>query len=152
MAAWKKILIAVNDSETSLKAVRYVGEMGGAGTDIEVCLLYVAPEPPPYYYLEGHSLDDYVKEKEIIAAGVFSKASEVLAEYGVGQEQISSRTYVTSQAETISRAIITVRQEGAFGTVVVGKRGVSKAEEFLFGSISNALAQNSDGFAVWIVA
>ena len=38
-----------------------------------------------------------------------------------------------------------------FGTVVTGKRGVSKAEEFLFGSISNALARHARDFTAWIV-
>jgi hypothetical protein len=33
----------------------------------------------------------------------------------------------------------------------VGKRGISKAEEFLFGSISNALIHNGRDIAVWVI-
>ncbi len=148
----KKILISVNESETSMKAVRYVGEMSGCLAGLDVCLLHVAPEPPPYYYLEGNSLKDYVREKEARADEIFQVAFDLLAEYGVPKESISTRTYIAEQAETISSAILTVQEEGGFGTVVVGKRGVSKAEEFLFGSISNAVAQHCASFAVWIVA
>lgn len=151
MAAGKKILVAVNDGETSMKAVRYVGEMLGR-TDFKICLLHVAPEPPPYYYLEGKTLDDYLKGKEALAAAIFEQARQELATFGIAGEMVASQMQIAEPAETISQSIVRVRQEGGFGTVVVGKRGVSKTEEFLFGSISNAIAQKCSGFAVWIVS
>ncbi len=148
-----KILLAVNDGETSFKAARYVGDVCGRMSDCEICLLNVSPEPPPYYYLEGHSLADYVKDKNAKADILFNKIiNDILKPFGINQTQISTRSYVTSQAETISAAIRAVQRQGEFATVVVGKRGVSKAEEFLFGSISNAMAQSCDTFTVWIVA
>jgi nucleotide-binding universal stress UspA family protein len=152
MSVEKKILLAVNESETSMKAVRYVGKMSGGLAGVHFCLLHVAPEPPPYYYHEGKSLKDYVLEKEAGAAAIFQTALTILAEYGIFKERVATRTYVAERSETISRAILTVRKEGDFGTVVVGKRGVSKAEEFLFGSISNAVVQNCKAFTVWVVA
>lgn len=152
MKSVKKMLISVNESETSMKAVRYVGEMSGCLVGLDVCLLHVAPGPPPYYYHEGNSLQDYVREKEAGAEGIFKAAFEILAEYGILREMVSTRTYIAERAETISSAILTVQKEGDFGTVVVGKRGVSKAEEFLFGSISNAVAHGCASFSVWIVA
>ncbi|MFW8602309.1 universal stress protein [Desulfobacterota bacterium M19] len=148
-----RILLAVNDGETSFKAARYVGDICGRMSDCDICLLNVSPEPPPYYYLEGHSLADYVKDKEAKAAVLFKKIiKEILEPLGVDHGQISTRSYVTGQAETISGAIKKIQREGEFETVVVGKRGVSKAEEFLFGSISNAMARSCDSFTVWIVA
>ncbi|HFQ80928.1 MAG TPA: universal stress protein [Desulfobacterales bacterium] len=149
----RKILLAVNDGETSFKAVRYVGDICGRMSDCEICLLNVSPEPPPYYYLEGHSLADYVKERNAEADILFKKVIEdILQPAGIAPARISTRSYVISQAETISAAIRAVQREGGFETVVVGKRGVSKAEEFLFGSISNAMAQSCESFTVWIVA
>ncbi len=148
-----KILLAVNDGETSFKAARYVGDICGCMPDCEICLLNVSPEPPPYYYLEGNSLTDYVKEKNTKAEILFHKIiNETLKPFGIDLKNISSRSYITSKAETISEAIKTVQQEGSYKTVVVGKRGVSKAEEFLFGSISNAMAQSCESFTVWIVS
>ena len=41
-------------------------------------------------------------------------------------------------------------QEG-YGTIVVGKRGIPKAEEFLFGSISSALIHTGKDIAVWVI-
>lgn len=150
--AKRKILLAINDGETSFKAVRYVGEACAHMINCEICLLHVSPEPPPYYYLEGNTQAEYVKKKEAKANKLFDEVVEVLKQFGIAQTIISTRPYITSHAETISGAIGAVQQEGGFGTVVVGKRGVSKAEEFLFGSISNAMAQNCVSFTLWIVA
>lgn len=151
MAAWKKILVAVNDGETSMKAVRYVGEMCGRA-DFDICLLHVSPEPPPYYYREGNTLQDYAKEKEAMAAAIFDQARQELAPFGIAGSAVETKTHIAEPAETISQSIFKVQQAGGFGTVVVGKRGVSKTEEFLFGSISNAIAQKCSGFAVWVVS
>ncbi|MBC8317247.1 MAG: universal stress protein, partial [Desulfobulbaceae bacterium] len=74
----------------------------------------------------------------------------LLAECGVDSQNIDTVTRMAA-GETISQAILDVQQEGGYGTVVVGKRGVSRAEEFLFGSISNALVHSSGEFTVWVV-
>jgi nucleotide-binding universal stress UspA family protein len=152
MSTAKRILLAVNDSEISMRAVRYVGEMCGGLAEIEIWLLHVVPEPSPHYHSEDHNLTDYTKEKEAQASKVFAKAAELLNGYGITLEKIKTRSYFTERSETISGAILKFQEEVTAGTVVVGKRGVSKAEEFLFGSISNAIAQKCNSFAVWIVA
>jgi nucleotide-binding universal stress UspA family protein len=40
---------------------------------------------------------------------------------------------------------------GGYGTIVVGRRGISKAEQFLFGSVSNKIVQNAKDCTVWVV-
>lgn len=150
MANWKNILVAVDGTETARRALRYVATMVGSLAEVRICLLHVTPEPPPYYYREGHSLQEYTQAKNEAAEAIFAEARRILAELGLAGEQVSCHNYLTASGESISAGILAVRARGDFGTVVVGKRGVSKAEEFLFGSISNAVVQKSD-FAVWVV-
>ncbi|MBU4054246.1 MAG: universal stress protein, partial [Proteobacteria bacterium] len=38
----------------------------------------------------------------------------------------------------------------SFGTIVLGRRGISMLKELLMGSVTNRVLQQSDGFAVWI--
>ncbi|MCK5339661.1 MAG: universal stress protein [Desulfobulbaceae bacterium] len=151
MTNWNKILTTVDDSETSIRALQYVGKVTGSTKNPEITLLHIYPEPPPYYYLEGHSLPAYKEEKEALAEKIFKKAVDLLETYHIPQKNISTLCRMTPQGETISDAILDVRKEGDFGTIVVGKRGVSKAEEFLFGSISNAVTRKCDKFAVWVI-
>ncbi len=53
---------------------------------------------------------------------------------------------------TISQTILETQTVGKYGTIIVAKRGVSKAEEFLFGSISSSLIHKSKDCAVWVVS
>lgn len=150
MANWKKILVAVDENPTTEKALNYVGELLGAAIDIEITLLHVYPDPPPNFFQEGHSLTEYTNEKEAAARKVFAKSSQLLLKYGLGRDNIASICRMTS-GETISQTVIRIQKEGKYGTVVLGKRGVSKAEEFLFGSISNTVVRSSKDFTVWVV-
>jgi nucleotide-binding universal stress UspA family protein len=150
MANWDKILIAVDKTATAMNAVKYVGTLIDTLKPPHISLLYVYPEPPPNFYQTGGLLPDYEKEKKELANQIFDDSRVILKECGIEPENIDAVTRMAS-GETISQAILDVQQEGGFGTVVVGKRGVSKAEEFLFGSISNALVHSSGSFTVWVV-
>ncbi len=150
MNDWKKILIAVDDTPTSCKAVRYAANIIGRLEEARIHLLHIYPEPPPDHYTRGRSLDDYRREQEQESERIFADAVQTLAGAGIGEEVITSECRM-AEHRTISQAILAVQAEGNYGTVVVGKRGVSKAEEFLFGSISNALLHHGRDIAIWVV-
>jgi nucleotide-binding universal stress UspA family protein len=149
MNDWKHILIAVDQTDTSIKALTYAAEILKEVPEVSFCLLHIYPEPPPNYYSRGGSLADYQKEKLAKAETVFLESRTLLQRYGL-EERISTLSKMADHA-TISQTILEVQAEGGYGTVVVGKRGVSKAEEFLFGSISNGIVHSCKDFAVWVV-
>ena len=150
MVNWNRFLIAVDKSETSMRAVRYVGYMAAGLADVHICLLHVYPEPPPDFYVQGGRLDRYQMMREERAEMFLTEALSVLEAAGIGGKKIVQRICM-AEGKTISQMVLEIREEGRYGTVVTGKRGVSKAEEFLFGSISNALARHSRDFTSWIV-
>lgn len=150
MSNWQKILLAVDGSETSARAVKYVSHIAPLIDNVEICVLNVYPQPPPDYYTQGGRLAKYVNMRESKAQEMFDEAVEILVGAGVQQERVTKRV-IMAEGRTISDVVLEVQAEGAYGTVVAGKRGVSKAEEFLFGSISNALARHSKEFTSWIV-
>lgn len=146
----EKILLAVDGSQASTRAVRYVSKFASFMESVEICILNVYPEPPPDYYRKGGILNNYVSMREQRAAEMFSKARAILVEAGVHESQMKQLALM-AEGRTISEVVLLVQADGNFGTVVAGKRGVSKAEEFLFGSISNSLARRSKHFTSWIV-
>ncbi len=150
MKDWKKILIAIDVDKTSRRAIQYVGNIAPLIDSVRICLLHVYPEPPPDYYNLGGRLDTYREQREHKAKEMLAEATDLLVAAGVPEDSLSRRVCM-AQGTTISQKVLEVRAEGGFGTVVAGKRGVSKAEEFLFGSISNALARHSKDFTSWIV-
>lgn len=147
---WRKILVAVDNTPTSEKALRYAGNIVGHLPEVSLYLLHIYPEPPPDYYRSGRTLDEYKRENERQAQEIFDKAAAVLNSCGIEDQAITSECLMAIQ-KTISQTILDIQVRGGYGTVVVGKRGVSKAEEFLFGSISNALVHHSKDIAIWVV-
>lgn len=151
MADWQKILVAVDDSKLSDRVVDYVGKVVAAHKDVEIYLLQVYPEPPPYFYQEGHNLQEFKQEKENNAQKVFQRLLPVLEGYGLAANTTQTRCLMV-EGISLSKEILKVREEGNFGTLVLGRRGISKAEEFLFGSISTAILRESHDFTVWVVS
>ena len=58
---------------------------------------------------------------------------------------------ITTTGRSIGMDILRIREEGNYDTVVIGRRGVSKAEEFLFGSVSTKVVQSAVDCTVWVV-
>lgn len=150
MALWNNILLCIDSSANSDRAVEYLTQLGNALSEATFCILHIYPEPPPNYIIKGGTLKDYTQKRELRGINLISRARTRLLEAGFSEAKISS---VVSMAEgmTISQRVLQIRKQGEFGTVIVGKRGISKAEEFIFGSVSNALARQSKEFTVWIV-
>jgi len=150
MAEQKRFLIAVNGTEASTKALSYFGSIFGPGQDIELILLNIYPAPPPDYYQSGKSLPDYRQKKEEKAQLIFKESQDILIKFGVNPNTIKT-ICLMAENKTISQVILDCREAEGCDTIVVGKRGVSKAEEFLFGSISSNLIHQNNNFAVWVV-
>lgn len=147
---WKRMIVALDDSPRAFNAVEYVGSFLGRCDDVFLCLLHIFPQPPPDYYRSGASLDDYKKAQKEEAQHLFERAENMLLQHGVASALISSRCLMADQ-QSISAAILDMQVREHYGTIVVGKRGIPKAEEFLFGSISNALIHTGKDIAVWVI-
>ena len=52
----------------------------------------------------------------------------------------------------IAQEIMKIIKDEDFGTVVIGRRGVSKEVEFLFGSVSTKIVHYAKGCTVWVVS
>ncbi len=150
MNDWKNVLIAVADTPTSNKGLEYAANILGQLEGVQIRLLHIYPEPPPDYYSSGGSLSDYQEQQHKTASALLDRSTAILMDFGL-PEQAISRDIQMAEQKTISQTILDVQKEGNFGTVVVGKRGLSKAEEFLFGSISNALVHHTRNCTVWVV-
>nr|WP_320009884.1 universal stress protein [uncultured Desulfobulbus sp.] len=150
MSNWKRIIIAINDSQPSLDAVAYVGGIAGHQEGMHLCLLHVFPKPPPDHFRTDGSSETYADKQIQDSKALFARAQEVLLRHGVPSQAISTRSVIAT-GQSISEAILDLQEKEAFGTIVVGKRGITRAEEFLFGSISNALIHNGRDIAVWVI-
>jgi nucleotide-binding universal stress UspA family protein len=147
----KNILIAVDTSENSRRAVAYVGRMLGGMQGYHVTLLHVIPDPEEDYFQSE-------SEREAWIAGYRSKTDAVLKEY---QDMLISAGFPTTAVDlhtprrycpSMAECILSEHQKQDYSTIVIGRHGLSRKEEFLFGSISNKIVHHARDCAVWVVA
>jgi nucleotide-binding universal stress UspA family protein len=147
----KNILISVDASDNAVRAVDYAATMLGGAPGVRITLLYIERAPGRDLFdseaawlgqcrLEHERVFDFLKH-----------ARARLTAAGVPDGAICERTVLCSAEPSVAQTILGVQQEGGFGTLVVGRRGLTKGEEFLFGSVSNKLVHNARDCAVWVV-
>ena len=105
MDDWQRFLIAMDKSETSRRAVRYVGQMALGLAEKHICLLHVYPEPPPDFYTTGGQLDRYQMLKDERAGLFLQDAAIILEEMGISGRDISQRICM-AEGKTISQMVL----------------------------------------------
>ncbi len=161
---FKKILLAVDASENAMRAVEYVGNIAGDSNGFEVQLLCIERLPHRDLYADETTWKTACEKARKKLKDFLSEAREQLAKLGLSGPAVSE-SYVTSchspftetapvcsRGTSVAQEILEVLKAGGFGTVVIGRRGVSKAEEFLFGSISNKIIHSAKDCTVWVVS
>lgn len=160
----RKILVAVDASENAMRAVGYVGEVAAGRPGFEVHLLCI--EQLPHRDLFGKD-EDWVRACRNARAefeDFLDQARERLVAMGMKDDEVQ-KNYVAfchspfndqatrcSMGTSVALEILETVKSGGFGTVVVGRRGLSKAEEFLFGSVSNKIVHSARDCTVWVVS
>lgn len=153
-----KVLIALDESDTSFKVVKYARRFLGRTEDVNITLFTVLPG----ISFPDRFLDEALKKKHQVKAKhyfeqeskrmheLFEKAQAPLIEAGIRPENITTKFSFVKVG--IARDIIDEIQKGGYDTVVVGRKGLSKIQEFLIGSVSHKLLQYAKDFTVWVVA
>ena len=147
-----KIMIAIDGSESALRAVDHVIYMVGDNPDIQVTLLHVTPRLRDYCTIEfddeGDILEDVITQgNKRCVDSFYVHAQKRFEEAGIEEGQIEIKQ-VTSTIN-IGKTIVNEAKKGDFGTVVVGRRGAN--DSFFMGSVSRHVLTNASDCAVWLV-
>jgi nucleotide-binding universal stress UspA family protein len=149
----RKMLLAVDSSENSRKAVDYLGAFA-ADTEAEVTLFHLV-RSVDLGFVDDLALRDQVMEKRLTEETerdiprMFRSCKESLEKAGVAPARIASK--VIMQSTSRAGDIVKEAKDGRYGTIVMGRRGLSKVREFLMGRVTNKVLDRAEGFAVWIV-
>jgi nucleotide-binding universal stress UspA family protein len=146
----KHLLIAVDESDSSRRAVLYVADLLGGFPGFTVSLLSIIPEPEEDFFDTEAELNAWLREKIDTANRMLANYRQVLIQSGFPAEKVRFRTCV-GEAKSLADAILEMRCDLTCCTVVVGRHHKSKTEEFLFGSTSSRLIHEAKNCAVWVV-
>ena len=151
--ASQDIMVAVDGSENSFKAVDHLAFIIGGNTDLKVSFFHVTPRLQDFCPVDFEENDSQALE-EIIRQGdqqcidqFFSHAQKRLNEAGIQQNQISFKA--NEGVFRVGKAVLDEYHRGNFGTLVVGRRGMNK--KFFTGSVSRYLVNQFSAGALWVV-
>ena len=167
---FRKILVAVDASDNARRAVEYTAQMVGCmqnapeGGGFHVTLLYVERLPDRDLFPDDQTWKDNCASHKEAHQAFLQDARGLLLDKGLAETAVETLylehcrsplrddTAPCSLGTSIAQEILSVLKEGDYGTAVVGRRGVSKAEEFLFGSVSTKIIHSAKDCTVWVVA
>jgi nucleotide-binding universal stress UspA family protein len=146
----RHILLAVDDSPNSRRAVEYVAYLLGAGEGFHVILLHVVADPEEDYFAEEAQKESWLKQYRERMTAHLDGYRRMLLDAGFDPGAVEIRMpqlYCPSMAD----CILTERDHCRCGTIVVGRQGLSRKEEFLFGSVSSKIVKHARRCTVWVV-
>ena len=148
--AERHLLVAVDTSANSKRAVMYLADFFGNDKDVFVTILSIIPEPSEDYFATDEERKKWLVDKEAEMKDVLAGYKEILMDAGFQDDRIDTRLIIR-QCESIGDAIIEEQAKLRCCIVVVGRRGISHSEEFVFGSTSNKILHHAKNCAVMVV-
>lgn len=157
------VLIAVDGSSNSLRAVKYAGRVFASNVEARLVLFHMLPaisrmnlDKKTIKIIDARKAerDDLAglywrTEDENKISKFFVEATDELVQAGVQPEQIKSKFSV--KKGEIADAILEEVGLGHYETLVLGRRGLSRVREFFMGSISTKVVREARGCAVCVV-
>jgi nucleotide-binding universal stress UspA family protein len=146
----KNILIAVDDSDNARRAVSYVAQLLGGISGFKVCILHVISEAEEDYFPNKAEEEKWMAEYKERVDTMLKNYRRVLIDAGFNADVVTVRSPVR-YCPSMAQCIMEERDQTKYDTIVVGRQGVSRSEEFLFGSISSKIVTHAKNCTVWVV-
>ena len=147
-----KIMIAVDGSENSLRAVDHLIRLTQNHPDLRVTLFHVLPYLRHYYSLDFERKNPHLQqvlqwEDNQRMKVFYEEAYRRLEAAGLTKGQINVEA--NNHSFDICTAIFSEMRRGQYGTVVVGRRG--ERDAFFTGGIAMRSVQKVTNQALWVV-
>jgi nucleotide-binding universal stress UspA family protein len=147
-----KILLAVDESQGAMRAVDYTATMLKSSAS-EITLSHVVRGLYPSEKKSGSVLDFDLERKWLEEAKnetVFDKAMVRLVKAGLESKNVTTKLITGVNSRSV--AILHEARKGRYGTIVIGRRGLSKVEEFSMGRVCRKVVELAKNKAVWVVS
>ena len=154
----KKIMVAVDESKNSTRAVEYVATH--MHPSASVTLFSVIPPSTSACELDSPALTPLFKEhrqafcaleatKKDRLKAFTEKAKKLLVEGGFPSKNVAIK--IRKKKVGIARDILKEAEQGKYDTLVIGRRGVSAIKQFVMGSISNKVVKFGKNVSITVV-
>lgn len=152
----KRLLVAVDGSTYSNNTIHYLGTLFGPREEVKLHLLSIIPcgiLPPGKEWMDERELLNSLPQeatKRMRSIKTYMKnATDKLGRLGIGPDRITTEIKLASGS--ISDDIINEARRGLFDSLVIGRRGITKLEELIIGSISEDIFKKCHDVPIWII-
>ncbi len=146
----RHILIAVDDSENARHAILYVADFLAGSPGFRVTLLNVITEPIEEYFTDDQDRCLWVEKSRSAAEALVAGYRRLLVSSGFEESKVAAEV-VFNTCRSVADCILEQQKRLDCCTVVMGRRGISIKEEFIFGSTSNKILHAEKNCAVWVI-
>ncbi|MBF0344666.1 MAG: universal stress protein [Nitrospirae bacterium] len=146
----RRLLIAVDDNEQSLRAVQFVGELLGGLPGFNVIICHVAILLEDDAFVSEEESKEWINHLMEERHKMVQSFSNMLIQAGFAEEAVST-IVVLNREPTLAECIVKEQRKSGACIIVVGRRGLSKKEEFILGSTTSKLIHISRNCAVWVI-
>lgn len=159
-----RILVAIDGSECSQEAVKYVGGLLRETRDVQLTLFHVLKPLPRELLEHGGSenpnveaslsshlrteQEEWVKAESAVEYPVLLKALEAVAHTGFPIDRV---TLKFGHEDDVGRNLLEEARAGAYGTVVVSRNGRFGMKRLFRSGVTDHLLHEGTGFTLWIV-
>jgi nucleotide-binding universal stress UspA family protein len=144
----KKYLIALDGSRDALQAVDFAGSFL-AGNDIDFRLLHIIRGGEKTNEILASS-DDFVHNAQKNIVRAFDEAKTRLVAKGFKPDSIT--TQIITGVRSRAAAIVDEGKRFDVGTIIMGRRGLSRTQDFFMGRVTNKVVYLAREKSVWIVS
>lgn len=137
----QKILLAIDGSETSMKASEETIKLAKV-FNVEVVIFSVVYEPPNYYYHEGisdHDINQILeKNLQYRVAACETLITAEADKFKAANINVSTKVVTGRPSDEIIEEV----EKGDYDLVVLGSRGLTGIKKILLGTVSGKVANN----------
>jgi nucleotide-binding universal stress UspA family protein len=141
------ILLALNDTVSSRKALEFILQYSMLPKDADLTLLHIFRGPSAGENLMG---EKFILRQPERLQKFLESARDKLVQNGFDPVHIEIKL-ITETYPTITEGIIDQFNKGSYNMVVLGRKRMSKAEEFVLGDVGVKLVRALEGVAILVI-
>jgi nucleotide-binding universal stress UspA family protein len=154
-----KLLVVVDESRATKRALEYVAQVASRRRDFRVCLAHALPPPPPeqveFRGAEKTRLRAYKRRwiavLEMTEQRALDRANAVLRRGGFAAGAIEAHYCNLVDASRATQEILSLARARKCDTVVIGRESLSWLGELVHGDPAEELVRQGKGFTIWVV-
>ena len=152
----KRLLVAVDETDASDRAIRYVGHLAGTIKDLHTVLLHI--QPTVSRFVEDAARDDPDVQTELerlksanryASEALLERYQSVLHQAGALVDRVEAVS--RPRREGVAKTILDYGHDHRLNAIVAGRRRLSKLKKAFMGSVSADLVEHSTCLPIWIV-